>query len=156
MSLADDVQRALDRVQASGSGSLNVAVPPGNLRADLSAVDRVGCSFRELALHTDALQGADTRRLEQCASAIASRLTYLLEPLRVLEIDDQARVVQLRSVPPSQQGDLRSYYEVQVREGGSIILRRFEAVRGRPRRHVDAHVTREVFARLADDLCDIV
>ncbi len=156
MSLADDVQRALDRVQASGSGSLNLAVPPGSLRADLSAVDQVGCSFRELALDTDALQGADTRRLEQCAASIASRLTYLLEPLRVLEIDDQARIVQLRSVPPSRQGNLHSYYEVQVREGGSIVLRRFEAVRGRPRRHVDAHVTREVFTRLAHDLCSVV
>ena len=156
MSLADDVQRALDRIQASGSGSLNLTVPPGSLRADLSAVDQVGCSFRELALDTDSLQGADTRRLEQCASAIASRLTYLLEPLRVLEIDDQARIVQLRSVPPSRQGNLHSYYEVQVREGGSIVLRRFEAIRGRPRRHVDAHVTREVFTRLVHDLCSVV
>ena len=156
MNLASDIDRELDRIQSAGAGQFHLPAPSGTLRADLSSVDRIGCEFDELSLESPALQGADTRRLEKIASKLAAKLTYLLEPLRILEIDDQARVVQMRSVPPSRQGNLRSYYEVQVREGGAVALRRFEAERGKPRRQVAAHVTREVFRRLADDLAESI
>ena len=160
MSLEQALAKALDQIPASG-GTLDVPVSSGQgaasgsrLRAALVAVDAIGCAFEELVLETPALQGARTDRLAQVAQGLADRITYLLEPLRILEVDDQARIVQMRSVPPSTQGTARAYYEVLVREGGAVSVRRFEALPGKPRRPIPAQVTREVFIRLARDLVD--
>ena len=167
MSLDQALTKALDQIPAAG-GTLDVPVPSGHaaasgghaaasggrLRAVLDAVDAIGCAFEELALETPALRGADTDRLAQTAQHLARRITYLLEPLRILEVDDRARIVQMRSVPPSTKGTARAYYEVLVREGGAVSVRRFEAHPGKPRRQVPAQVTREVFIRLAHDLVD--
>jgi hypothetical protein len=59
--------------------------------------------------------------------------------------------VQLRSSPPQQGGDGSSEYELFVRRGGEISLCRCAKSPGQPRRTIPAHVTREVFTRLADD-----
>ena len=48
-----------------------------------------------------------------------------MEPIRPIELDADACVVQLRSNPPQQDDDGRSYYELLVRRGGEIALARY-------------------------------
>jgi hypothetical protein len=57
----------------------------------------------------------------------------------------------MRSSPPQRDDNGTRYYELLVRRGGELSLRRFEKQPGTVRQLVAAHVTREVFLRLVDD-----
>ncbi len=85
------------------------------------------------------------------AKSLSERLTYLMEPIRPIEIDADACVAQLRSSPPQRDDDGRSYYELTVRRGGDISLVRYRKEPGTPRQQIAANVTREVLLRLVDD-----
>ena len=85
------------------------------------------------------------------AKVLSARLTYLMEPIRPIEIDADACVAQLRSSPPQRDDDGRSYYELTVRRGGEIALCRYRKEPGTVRQQIPATVTREVLLRLADD-----
>ena len=104
---------------------------------------------RGLRIEVAALRAPE--RLERMAKALSERLTYLMEPIRPIEIDADACVAQLRSSPPQRDDDGRSYYELTVRRGGEISLCRFRKEPGTPRQNIAANVTREVLLRLADD-----
>ena len=82
---------------------------------------------------------------------LAEKLTYLMEPINPIEFDAEGCVVQLRSAPPQRDDDGRCYYELLVRRGGEISLRRFRKDNGDARRTIAATVTREVLLRLAGD-----
>ena len=83
---------------------------------------------------------------------LAQKLTYLREPVRPIEADGEARIVQLRSNPPRQADDATSYYELQIQGGGAISLCRFEKTAGEPRRAIPMEITREVLRQLVDDV----
>ncbi len=134
-------------------GPVAVADGPHRLSLDLAASGPAGVSF-------DALEFAATDRPEWSADALkawgdrlASRLTYLMEPLVVLEVDPLGGEVELRSQSPSARDTLRSYYEVRLRREGTLHLRRVAFdLADRRRRPVACQLTREALDRLADDL----
>ena len=94
--------------------------------------------------------------LERIGNDLASRVTYLMEPIRPIEIDADACVVQMRSTPPQKDDDGRSYYELLVRRGGEIALTRYRKEPGTPRQQIPATVTREVLLRLAGDFSAVL
>jgi len=102
-------------------------------------------------LRSDALASAGIERLRDVSQKLAARLTYLLEPIAPVEVDAQQCVVQLRSNPPQRDEQGTSYYELLVRQGGELSLRRWTKEPGDVRRPLAAHVTREVLLRLAGD-----
>ena len=104
----------------------------------------------------DKLRTAPLAKLETIAASLAKRLTYLLEPISLLETDAESVSIQMRSNPPQVGDDGRSYYELLVRRGGEVTLRRYHKAAGQPRQVIAAHVTREVLARLADDFVGVV
>ena len=54
---------------------------------------------------------------------------------------------------PSTRGEVRSYYEVTLRQAGEAGVRRYQATRdGRPREQVAFALTHEVLAKLAGDI----
>ena len=108
-------------------------------------------AFQTLRVTTPELANASSDSLERMAKALSERLTYLMEPIRPIEIDADACIAQLRSSPPQSDDDGRSYYELTVRRGGEISLHRFRKEPGTPRQNIAANVTREVLLRLADD-----
>jgi hypothetical protein len=152
MSTRDDIEREMKRIQAvSGRGLLQVDGPEGRIEADLVAVDAIGCSFQTLAYTTDKLASSSVDELKTVSQALTSKLTYLLEPIGLVEADADRYSVQLRSNPPQKGDDETNYYELMVRRGGDITLSRYSKKSGQMRQIIPAHVTREVFARLADD-----
>ncbi len=153
MNLQTELDREWRRLQGVG-GTLQVSLDDGEVRGELPVVDRVGCETRSLLVSSQSLAGASTDRLARIGDDLAARLTYLLEPLRVVEVDGQAQVVQMRSVPPSATPAGRSYFEVLVRAGGEIELVRYAVTPGQPRSPVPALFTREVFFRLVEDLVE--
>ena len=121
------------------------------LSAEITALDTLACSFVSFTLTVDALAPVGIERLKSVAENLSRRLTYLLEPISAVEIDHDRCVVQLRSNPPQRGESSASYYELLVQRPCEIRLCRHEARHGAARQVVEAHVTREVLARLAAD-----
>ena len=152
MTIRQDIERELKRIQAvSGRGLLQVDCPSGRIEADLLAVDAIGCSFQTLAYSTPQLASSTLEELKEISQTLTARLTYLLEPIGVVEADRDRCSVQLRSSPPQKGDDGTNYYELMIRRGGDITLSRYSKQPGQLRRIVPAQVTREVLSRLADD-----
>jgi len=115
--------------------TLDVSDADGGWSAAVTAecVDVVGCRLWELSLR----RSAETPPvdLKDRAEKIAARVTGLLEPLCLVEVDLGRNVALLRSEQPTQRGDERFYYEVLLEGDGAAAVRRYQAPRpGEPRR----------------------
>jgi hypothetical protein len=152
MNIQPDIERELKRIQAvSGRGLLQVDCEVGRIEADLVTVDAVGCSFQTLGLSTGKLANASLDELKAISETLTGKLTYLLEPIGLVEADADRCSIQLRSNPPKKGEEETSYYELMVRRGGDITLSRYSKKTGQLRQIIPANVTREVLSRLADD-----
>lgn len=154
MSLQHQLRAELDRRPAFSAGQETVTLHEGTqtLRCELAALDTVGCACDLLSVSSTKLAGASVDRLKAISETITARLTYLLEPICLLEVDADRCALQLRSNPPQQGDDGAAYYELVVERGGQASLRRYRKPPGQPRQPIAAHVTREVLLRLAGDL----
>ena len=150
------VQARLEEFASQGGGqaSLQISGPHGSLTSELLVVDKLGCAFTQMTYESSRLADADNARLTAVSEDLVRRMTYLLEPLGVVELDDESASIQLRSVPPAKEDGVIRYYELVVRRGGQITLQRFEKPQDRSadRRQITAEVTRDVFQRLAGDM----
>lgn len=153
MSLNDKAQQTLQGWARFSGGSQRLIVADGGheLTAELTALDTLGCEFTSFVVRHARLAAADMPSLVRVSEALSQRLNYLLEPIRPIEIDRNQCVVQMRSQPPQKTDDGSSYYELLVKQGGELSLRRYVKEPGQPRREAPAQVTREVFLRLASD-----
>jgi hypothetical protein len=126
---------------------------PNRLTLNLTALDTVGLAFDTLEfVATDrTLWSSDA--LRAWGERLAARVTYLLEPLKVIEIDAGGGEVQIRSQSPTARAHQRGFYEVRLYKQGSLRMERFvynDATRERQR--TSCQLTREVVERLADDI----
>lgn len=121
------------------------------VRLIAEAVDTIGARVWEVVLNRHKLP-AETRPLADQAHHIASKVTGLMEPLRLIEVDSARNFAQLRSDTPSQRGDTRAYYEVLRHTDGHTTLRRFETTQGGKRRQVAFALTHEILVKLVADL----
>jgi hypothetical protein len=153
MTLQNQFERELSKLVTGSIATLSVDVAPRRLTCDVVARNALAVSFNQVRLTTAELSGSDTTRLEQLGRELSERLTYLMEPISPIEIDQAACVVQLRSNPPQRDDDGRSYYELVVRSGGEIALVRYRKENGNARRQITATLTREALARLVGDFC---
>jgi hypothetical protein len=119
---------------------------------EADAVDALGCRLWQLRL-CRAAPLAWAAPLAERAGQIAGRVTGLLEPLRLVEVDAERGVAQLRSVGPARRGDDLLYYEVELHADGAANLHRFQGSRSGPaRRQVAFVLTHEALAKLVADL----
>jgi hypothetical protein len=138
----------------SDRATLNVADAASGWSAAVTAecVDVVGCRLWELSLR----RSAETTPVDLPARAeqICQRVTGLLEPLSLVEVDHTRNVAQLRSEQPGQRGDERFYYEVLLGGDGGSEVRRYQAPQpDAPRRQQVAFtLTHEALAKLVGDL----
>ena len=151
MTLRTQFENELTRLAAGGAATLDLLEGGRRLTCDLLEHNSLAVAFHSLRLATTELAHAQAVDLERMSKALADRLTYLLEPIRPIEIDADACVVQMRSSPPLHDDDGRSYYELTVRRGGELSLCRYRKEPGTPRQQIPANVTREVLVRLAGD-----
>lgn len=153
MSLKQQLVNSLDTIGTyqGDPHSVEVAENQRHLRCELVALDRLACAVNELALQTPELADASIDDLKKLSGTLAGRLTYLLEPIGLVEVEAEQCSVQLRSKPPQREDDTSSYYELLVRRGGQISLCRYTATSGQPRQRSTAQFTREVLGRLVAD-----
>lgn len=150
MSLVDDILAQLNSPGADGS-VLSVIDGGDKFVVRVDQVTTLAASLFELRLTTDRLAGAAIDQVQTIAENLTARVTYLLEPIQPIESDTEACVVQLRSTQPDKSEAGKTYYEILVRQGGSISLQRYEKPNAGLRREVAMTLTKEVIRRLMDD-----
>jgi len=114
--------------------------------------DELGSALWEIDLRRVAPRRGDVT-LESWAKGVASRVTGLLEPLRVLEIDIQRNEALLRSNEPTRRSADLFYYEVLLKGTQAASMRRYQGSSGGGHREQVAFVlTHEALAKLISDL----
>jgi len=115
-------------------------------------VDTLACRLWEVALRRTVSPAASAPLREQ-GEAIAERVTGLLEPLRLIEVDAEQGVALLRSESPAQREHAVAYYEVLRHSDGTTRLCRYHASQaGGKREQVAFTLTHEALAKLVGDL----
>jgi hypothetical protein len=158
MSLSRKIAAALDDPARPDPRALpcEVAAEEGGCRVSLTmtANGPVGLAFDDLTFAGPAGDLPDGA-LRSWAERVAARVTYLMEPLVILEHDPLAGEVELRSRTPTERGESRSHYEARLRRDGTLRLSRVVTdAATRRRRPAPCQMTREALERLADDLAD--
>jgi hypothetical protein len=117
------------------------------------ATDTVGSRLTELSVVRPAVPttGDD---LKQWANRTAERVTGLLEPLKLIEVDATRSEAILRSETAADRGKSVEYYEVLLRGRQSASLKRYQAPKSDSgkRRAVPFALTHETIAKVVGDL----
>jgi hypothetical protein len=118
-----------------------------------AAVDVVGARLWDITFRR-ANTTLDADALKTWGGQVAARVTGLLEPLRLLEVDEQNKIALLRSDKPGQRGDVVLYYEVRLTGDGAATVQRFQASHQpeTKRQQVEFTLTHEALAKLSDDV----
>ncbi len=129
---------------------MEVAEGSQSLMIEIAAWDGLGCEFDLLTVSDPRLATASVSDLHKLGEQLARRLTYLLEPIHLIEVDAE-QGAQLRSSPPEKTAAAIHYYELCADRRG-LALQRFQSSPGGPRTTIPAQVTRQVLWRLVGDL----
>ena len=114
--------------------------------------DDLSSALWELSLQRVAAAKAATR-LPDWANRVAGRVTGLLEPLRVLEVDVQRDEALLRSNEPARRSDELFYYEVLLKGTRRATVIRYQATpEGGRREQIPFTLTHEALAKFVADL----
>jgi hypothetical protein len=141
--LASDVPKTVG--WAAGGGP--------TVEIDFTAVDLLGCAFRELRITADELKEAPVERLRAWADNFCGKVTYLLEHIGPIEIDAQAETILIRSTPPARDPGQTAFYEVLVKAPGTLTLRRYiRSADESERQPCDIRIMHEVLVKLVGDL----
>jgi hypothetical protein len=126
---------------------------PWSVEIAADCVDLVGCRLWELTLRR-AGADLDAAALKERAVQVANRVTGLLEPLKLVEVDEPRRIALLRSEAPGQYGDDLFYYEALFHGHGLIEFRRFQGSHqpGGRRQQAAFTLTHDALAKLVGDL----
>jgi hypothetical protein len=134
-------------------GRMDVTEGPHRVEMTIREAGPVGLALDQLTYTRSDRPEWTTDALRAWGDRLSARLTYLLEPLVVLEVDAEAGEVELRSARPSKREGARSYYQVGLRKEGRLDFQRFRFEEADRSRHpVPCQFTREVLERLVDDL----
>jgi len=151
MTLQDQWKHDLAALGNGGAATLSIQTEPRQLACDIITRDALAISFNTLRLSTTELAEAKGDALQRLSESLAARITYLLEPISPIEADAESCTIQLRSNPPQQDDDGRSYYELLVRQGGDLSFHRYRKEPGNARTGIASTMTREVLTRLVCD-----
>jgi hypothetical protein len=155
MSLSKKIAAALDENTKAYVLPCTVTIEdsPNRLTLHLSSLDTVGLAFSTMEYANTSRTELSSDALKEWADRLTKRVTYLMEPLKVVEVDDKGGEVQVRSQSPTPRADERGYYEMRLFRQGNLRMERFVFDAGaRQRRPTDCRLTREVLERLADDI----
>ncbi len=157
MTLADTLLEKLASWTPTGDSKHTFAcLDPASgtaVRAAVEQLDAMSCRLAELCVTRSAAAAANEPSLKDWASRVAERVTGLLEPLKMIEVDDHRGQALLRSDQPAQKADDLLYYEVLLHRTGSATVRRYKgSVQPVKRQAVGFALTREALGKLVEDL----
>jgi hypothetical protein len=153
MSLSQKIAAGVaEVVGAPGPATIHAEDGPHSIAVPLALATPMGieCDGFEFRTAEEGEKSLDD--LKAWGGRLASRVTYLMEPLALLEADPLGGEVLLRSQSPTPRNGRRSFYEVRIGRSGALHFDRIaydEAARSR--RKVPCQFTGEVLERLVDD-----
>jgi hypothetical protein len=156
MTLTESLLPKLSDWRPAGDGrhSWSAAFPNAGWTVRIAAdkADTLSCLVWELTL-TRTAQPPEGLTLKAWAAAVADRVTGLLEPLKVYEVDETRNEAVLRSEAPAKKGDALAYYEVRLTNLTTAVVRRFTGSKTESGRdQVAFAITHEALAKLAGDI----
>ena len=103
MSLSKKIAAALDENTKAYVLPCTVVVEasPNRLTLNLTALDTVGLAFSTMEYASTSKTEWSSDALKQWGDRLSKKVTYLMEPLKVLEVHDQEGEVQMRSQSPT-------------------------------------------------------
>lgn len=134
------------------------------VRCSVSGAERLGCALTELELVEPDGAPLTMAELEERVERICAKITYLLEPLRKIEVDANAKVALVRSREPKHlfvepSGDAApaiehvAYYELLAQANRRVTLQRYRFIpTDRKRAPTEILLTNEQLAILVEDL----
>lgn len=129
---------------------------PIQVQAQVSAYDTLGVALQTLTIQSH----AGSASLEAVARAIHERVTYLWEPLALIERDLEREQAQMRSAPPRVDDAAIEFYEGELsRQNGALQLRllRYRRKNDQTRsEQIPLTLTHAVCRRLTDDVAGIL
>jgi hypothetical protein len=132
--------------------TLSVTDPAGgwSVTLDAEAVESIGSRLRRVSVRP--VGATVDAPLRQQADRLAREVTGLLEPLRVVEVDDGHAVAQLRSQAPAQRDGANRYYEVTRHADGTTHLGRYESRPAEGKREaIPFNLTHEALGKVVRD-----
>lgn len=91
--------------------------------------------------------------LEEQADLLQKSITFLLEDLKLIEMDNKNHKAQLRSYPPYSEDGSKYYYQITLDQGRRIHFQRYEYSRtDKQYKKIPSQLTRETFERLVNAL----
>lgn len=159
MTLNETVLRKTADWRPSGGEKQTLSIPDDGsgwtVTVTANRCDELGCLVWELGLRRASAAtetGNDAPRV--WAEGAARRVTALLEPLKVVEVDLLKQEALLRSNEPVARAGASFYYEVHLKGNTEASVRRFQAARqgGQRREQVLFPLTHEALARVVSDL----
>ena len=115
----------------------------------LDHVEKLGCHVWEV----NVTRPTASHVLMPWAKRVADEVTGLLEPLKVVEVDEAHGKALLRSDEPKVTSEDLFYYEVALEKSGSASVRRYRGAKQPIKREqVGFTITREALAKLVVDL----
>ncbi len=156
MTLDDTLLNNLAGWRPAGAGPHSFAGSTASgwaVTATADAADTVGCRLTDLTVSRPAAP-TTAAGLTRWAVRTAERVTGLLEPLKLIEVDATRSEAVLRSETPVARGDDVQYYELLLRGEHSATLHRYQAPRTGPgkRRAVPFALTHEAIAKVVADV----
>ncbi|GAA4437782.1 hypothetical protein [Bremerella cremea] len=145
--MTQDIRQCLDDHPAPNR-KFETALNQGKVTATDLTVERVGVSTRQIDYRFN--EAKSHEGASDVAENLVRRVDYLLEPLAIIERDPAESQIQIRSQKPTQDGDSRRYYEMNV-DGQGISIQRYKTT-GTGRESEEIHLTRESFERVCRDL----
>ncbi|UUO04468.1 hypothetical protein M4951_13815 [Blastopirellula sp. J2-11] len=145
------IQQQLDG-HGTAPRDLDIQLPRGQLRLKEASVEAVGVSTSGAEYTPNQNWDVRGQAGQHLAGKIKDRVTYLLEPLEVIETEEDS--VLIRSSQPHQAEGQRSYYEGWAKPDG-FNLRRYAAAPQAARKSTPLRLTRDIVERLASDLDSI-
>lgn len=157
MTFSEQLGRLVDE-RAPFSGRIESVVAEGGgvtIRCDLERAEGVGCSLTQIDLVEERRRPLDAGELRGWAEQVCGRVTYLLEPFGVVEVDELSGAAVVRSKPPHRRGGRIAYYEWVADRNRHASLRRYQYdVASKKRSAVPFPLTREQLGYLVDDLAE--
>jgi len=93
------------------------------------------------------------KKLESDSNKIQTKITYLLEDFKLIELDRMNKRAQLRSYPPYEEEDSKYYYEIVLDEANRVHFQRYQYSSSNKRyEKITCQLTLEIFERLINDL----
>ena len=159
MTLADTLLEKLSKLSpdASVRRTLSFLDPATStsVRLEVDRLEALGCELWEVGVTRapGEAHGLQSVGLASWAHRIADRVSGLMEPLKIFEVDDLRGQALLRSEQPAAKSDDLFYYEVLLQKTGAATLRRYHTTRQPAKREqVRFVLTREALGKIVEDL----